>query len=113
MAKRKGITDKELDEMAALEFEAALSDEQVDEIERAYESTWGVRRRMMQIALARSSSQLKNSEEHCEAADAFIAMTEELDKYKDHLLNALELTEAAIARSAAVAAYHTKLSKRH
>ncbi len=90
----KGATIKE--EPSALAFEPAFTEKQVCDVEASYDTNWGERRRLTMIALARSKLQL--TEGFRPNPDSLFDMIDEITSYRDHLVDALELTNSAIAR---------------
>ena len=93
--------DKELTELAQMNFDAALTQERVSEMEKVAQE-WGVERRMMLITLARSRDQLLESFRN--DPDSIMDIHDRLHSYEKHLSAALDMVKAAQRRALAVAA---------
>lgn len=92
-------TDEELHHMAQHDFEAAFTQDQLNEIEAQYNETWGVKRRITLLALARSKADLVlNFGKDENGPDVLMDMIEHIYEFRDHLRNTIELTETASAR---------------
>lgn len=80
-------------------FRRALTADQIDQIERDYNSTHGVNRRITQVVLAKSSGELLKLVWKMAKDDAGIetltAMLDSMRAYEEHLEAGLELTRAA------------------
>ena len=83
-------------------FRRALTADQLDQIERDYNSTHGVNRRITQVVLAKSSGELLKIVWKMAKDDAgmecLTSMLEAMRAYEKHLEAGLELTRAAQAR---------------
>lgn len=107
MATRDDSTppDQILDELATVQFDAIFSEDDVRAQEAEYNETWGARRRMMLITLARSRTELLNGFGATEdGADTALDLAETLQDYKKHLEAGVELAETARTRLLCIAA---------
>ncbi len=104
---KKNRSSKEAQKIKKPRFDAALTQNEVYDIESAYNKTWGVKRRTMFLALTLSSQELlEKFDEAKEDREAMLAMMEFVAEYKKHLENYLELSTTAFARLAATGVYH-------
>lgn len=93
--------DKELIELAQIEFSAEIADKQVVEMDKQAEE-WGVERRIMLITLSRSRDQLLQGFRN--DPDSIMDIHDRLHSYEKHLSAALDMVKAAQLRALAVAA---------
>ena len=86
--------------MSAVCFEPVFTQEQVLSFEAANNETWGVNRRLMMMALARSSEQLTAAfaDSAEDNGDTLFALIDQISDYGEHLKSGVELAEAAVAR---------------
>lgn len=85
--------------IARLTFQPELSVEQFRQSESEYNRTWGVQRRMMLLTLTRTKDELAQGFRDAADAGEFVAqMLEDLEAYKQHMRDGLNLTESAISR---------------
>ena len=86
--------------MSAVCFEPVFTKEQVLSFEAAHNETWGVNRRLMMMALARSSEQLTAAfaDSAEDNGDTLFALIDQISDYGEHLKSGVELAEAAVAR---------------
>lgn len=97
-------SEQDITELAAINFEPLLTESQVFESEAKYNETWGVKRRITMMSLARSRDQLLSGcEGNEEGAEVLLDMIEHIRDYRTHLEAAVELAEAAMARLLCVA----------
>lgn len=93
------ITDEELQSMAQHDFEAELTQDQINKIESDYNETWGVKRRITLLALSRSKAELVlNFGQLEDGADVIMEMIDHVHEFREHLRNGIELAESASAR---------------
>ena len=92
----------------SIEFQPIFTDEQVEKFEADYNTTWGVKRRLMMIVLARSSFGLISDGWTRGNGDAFVAVFEAIADYRNHLRNGIKLAHSALARLQCVAAHLDK-----
>ena len=90
-------------------FRRAWTAAQVQQVERDYNSTHGVNRRVTQVVLAKSSGELlkivwKMAKDET-GMDTLAAMLDCMAAYEKHLASGLELTRAAQARVLGCAHY--------
>jgi N-acetyl-beta-hexosaminidase len=94
---------EELAQLAQQDFDAALTDEQVNEYERTQNQTWGYVRRIALVSLARSKAQLLKGFDSTDSTDALMEAMENIQQWREHLLNQAEMANAAFARLACIA----------
>lgn len=91
--------DEDLCSMAQHDFEAALTQDQINAIEADYNETWGVNRRITLLALSRSKADLVlNFGKQEDGPDVVMEMIDHIYEFRDHLRACLEMTESASAR---------------
>ena len=89
------ITDEELEKAA--NFEAAISDDQMYELEEAAnDKSRGQQRRLVLVACSRSAEKLSDLSTLC--PDAFIEMKESIEAYREHAKGLLEMADSASFR---------------
>lgn len=88
-------------------FEPAFTEEQVYKAEDEYNTTWGIKRRIMMLVLSKSGKSMADMLESMlsedETAEAYFSMIEQLNDYEKHLKAGIELAQAATARLLMVA----------
>lgn len=95
-------TEQELAALGQNDFEAVLSEQQVEEYERTQNTHWGARRRMALVSLLRNKQQLVDGFGEGDGPDALLDMIEDISDWQNHLKSQLELAEMAVARLAVV-----------
>lgn len=85
-------------------FQPVFTEDQVRQMEADYNESWGVRRRLVMIALARTAAQLAEGFAHIDG-DAYSALLDQFDDFKNHCKAGIELAEGASARMLAVGMY--------
>lgn len=81
------------------DFDPIFTDEQVCEFEKKYNGTWGAKRRLTMITLARSTASLAEGFGNAtDNGDAMVSLIDHITDYRDHLKSSVELAECAIAR---------------
>jgi hypothetical protein len=84
-------TDEELRDIAQHDFEAALTQDQINEIEAEYNATWGVKRRITLLALSRSKADLVlNFGKQESGPDVLMEMIEHIYEFRDHLRDCID-----------------------
>lgn len=83
-----------LEDFHNVDFEAVFTDSQLTINEAEYNETWGVKRRLMGIVMARSRSELMENA----TAETCLDLYDQISSYCDHLKAGLEIAEAACAR---------------
>lgn len=92
-------SNEELHRLAQHDFEAALTQDELNESEAQYNETWGVKRRITLLALSRSKADLVlNFGKQENGPDVLMEMIEHIYEFRDHLRNTIELTDTASAR---------------
>jgi hypothetical protein len=97
-ARAKPTAEPTMDEVAQRDFTALVTEAQIEESEREYNSIWGMRRRVMLISLARSRDQLLEGFGSGDGPDTLLNMVEEINLYKDHLREGAEIADTAVSR---------------
>lgn len=91
--------DADLHRMAQHDFEAELTQDQVNKIEAEYNHTWGYKRRITLLALSRSKADLVlNFGKDENGPDVLMEMVEHIYEFREHLRNGIELADSASAR---------------
>jgi hypothetical protein len=82
-------------------FKAVFTDEQVKSFEAGHNETWGVKRRLLMMTMARSSKEMLENFAPLVTdndGDAFFELYEQIKDYRDHLKAGVEMADAAMAR---------------
>lgn len=90
------------------DFKPAFTEEQVFQLEGEYNETWGEKRRLVMITLARTSEQLAAGFANIEP-EAFSELLDCFDDFKNHCKAGMELADCATARLLAVGMYIANL----
>jgi hypothetical protein len=90
-------------------FDATFTTEEVERIEAEYNTTWGVNRRVLLLAMTLSSEQmLEKLSKPGDNTESLLAIADAVIDYKEHLEGALTTVDSCLARIATVAQYETK-----
>lgn len=90
------------------DFDPVFTQEQVFQLEDEYNTTWGEKRRLVMIALARTPAQLAEGFANIEP-EAFSYLLDCFDDFKNHCKAGMELADCATARLLAVGMYIANL----
>ncbi len=93
----------DLAELGRVTFDSVLTDEQVEEFEKAQQE-WGPKRRCALITLARTRQQLVDGFGSGDGPDVLLEMIGHVSDYEKHCKALAELAATAVARLMAVAA---------
>lgn len=93
----------DLAELGRVTFDSVLTDEQVEEFEKA-QTEWGPKRRCALITLARTRQQLVDGFGSGEGPDVLLEMIGHVSDYEKHCKALAEMAATAVARLMAVAA---------
>lgn len=85
-------------------FKPVFTEDQVRQMEADYNESWGVRRRLVMITLARTAAQLAEGFRDIEG-EAFSELLGHFNDFKAHCKAGMELAESAEARMLAVGMY--------
>ena len=85
-------------------FQPVFTEDQVRQMEANYNESWGVRRRLVMITLARSAAQLAEGFANIDG-EAYSELLGHFDDFKNHCKAGIELAESASARMLAVGMY--------
>jgi len=91
----------EATEKAPLSFEPIFTEKKEVEIERAYNTSWGIKRRIMMDVLSRSSEELVEIYAKASAEDdgeMLLSIIDQIAEYRDHLKAGVELATSALTR---------------
>lgn len=92
-----------------INFHPVFTKEQVFKAEEEYNSTWGVKSRIMMMVLSQSGQNLVDNLTSMladdDAAEEYFEMIRYIEDYEQHLKAGIELTQSAIARLLMVAQY--------
>lgn len=102
-AKTKPTQETDLAELGRITFDSVLTDEQVEEFEKA-QTEWGPKRRCALITLARTRQQLVDGFGSGDGPDVLLEMIGHVSDYEKHCKALAELAATAVARLMAVAA---------
>lgn len=92
-------TARDVKELAALgnnEFDAVVTQEQIQGYERSQDEMWGTKRRVAMIALSRSKKQLIKG--FGDGVETLIEMIDHINEWRDHMKGQIEMAEQATAR---------------
>ena len=79
-------------------FQPVFTDKQVMESETNYNTTWGVKRRVMMAFLSNSSAALLARIKCAKDAEVLITMAEVILDFRKHLHSGVELADCALER---------------
>lgn len=85
-------------------FQPVFTEDQVRQMEADYNESWGVRRRLVMITLARTAAQLAEGLRDIDG-EAYSELLGHFDDFKAHCKAGMELAESASARMLAVGMY--------
>lgn len=91
-------------------FKPVFTEDQVRQMEADYNESWGARRRLVMITLARTPAQLAEGFADVEG-EHFSDLLGHFDDFKAHCKAGMELAESASARLLAVAMYIVESSE--
>ena len=92
-------------------FKATFTKQQVEEIEKKHNTTWGMRRRLLMVTMSLSSKEMIDGFSPLvdeRDGEAFIEMFQLISDYRQHLKDSIELSDAAMARRLWVGKYLTE-----
>ena len=89
----------DLDDLATIDFEAEMTQEQVKEYETGQNEVWGMKRRITLISLTRTKAELVAGFSDTEnGVEMLMEMIDHVHEWRDHLKASLGLAEAASSR---------------
>ena len=95
--------EQEVAEMGKTDFLAVMTQKEIEEYENTQNESWGVKRRLAFITMARSKTQLVEGFGHDGGPDSLLNLIDEISDWSTHMKGHIEMAESACARLMIVA----------